>query len=152
MAMNFNILPMQTEHTRSIAGIEQQCFGKNAWSQNSLDYQLTNDCAYFFSAVSDNGEVMGYAGSHIMIDECYVDNIAVALAFRGNGIGKALTQRLIENARQKQCAFISLEVRVSNVTAAVLYERLGFVLVGKRKNFYSHPTEDALIMTLYFSK
>lgn len=152
MAMNFNILPMQAQHTESIAGIEKVCFGKSAWSKESIDYQLTNDCAYFFSAVSDDGKVLGYGGSHIAVDECYIDNIAVASAFRGEGIGKALTQKLIENARKKRCAFISLEVRVSNLVPVSLYEKLGFVTLGRRKNFYSHPTEDALIMTLYFSR
>ncbi len=148
--MNFDIIPMCAPHTEAIAEIERQCFGKNGWSKQSLDYQLTNTCAFFFTAIAPDGLVLGYCGCHIVIDECYVDNIAVSPGFQGNGIGKALTRTLTDNARTQHCAFISLEVRPSNVKAVALYEQFGFQSVGRRKNFYSSPTEDGLIMTLYF--
>ena len=67
-------------------------------------------------------------------------------------MGKALTIKLIETAEEKNCAFISLEVRPSNTAAVHMYKKLGFEIVGKRRNFYSSPAEDALIMTLYFKK
>lgn len=150
MAIHFEIIPMRDTHTKTVCEIEKQCFGKHGWSEQSIAYQLTNDCAFFFCAVSDEGNVLGYCGSHIVLDECYTDNIAVFPQWQNNGIGKALTQKLIDNAKAKNCAFISLEVRPSNQKAVGLYEQLGFKTVGRRKNFYSSPTEDGLIMTLYF--
>ena len=150
MAIHFDIFPMESTHTEKIAELESICFGKNAWSKKSLDAELTKDTSQFFTALSESGEVLGYCGSYICIDECYINNIAVFPEFQGSGIGKALTQKLIQNAKNKNCVFITLEVRVSNQKAVSLYETLGFSTAGRRKNFYTSPIEDALIMTHYF--
>ena len=148
--MEFDIIKMSEAHISEIAELEKICFSK-PWSENTLRYQLTDDCANFFAAVSNN-KIIGYCGCHIAADECYTDNIAVFPDYRKNGLGKALTIKLIETAEEKKCAFISLEVRPSNTAAVHMYKKLGFEIVRKRKNFYSSPTEDAFIMTLYFKK
>ena len=87
---------------------------------------------------------------YTVLDEGYVTNIGVLPDHRKKGIGKALTNQLIDYSVSQKLAFLSLEVRVSNTPAINLYTSLGFKEVGKRKNFYSNPKEDALIMTRYF--
>ena len=71
---------------------------------------------------------------------------------RRKGVGEALTRALIAHGEELGGEFISLEVRPSNAAAIHLYEKLGFVTAGRRKNFYSHPTEDGLIMTKELGK
>ena len=89
---------------------------------------------------------------HTVLDECYIANVAVRNKFRRLGIGASLLGTAEKAALYKNCSFISLEVRVSNTPAINLYEKHGYISQGQRKNFYSNPTENALIMTKTFSK
>ena len=129
-----------------IAFIEKHCFS-TPWSAEQI--KSSNDSTVFFIA-KESGEAVGYAGMYTVLDEGYVTNIGVLPNHRKKGIGKALTQRLIDYSISQKLSFLSLEVRVSNSVAIGLYTTLGFKEVGKRKNFYSNPKEDALIMTRYF--
>lgn len=144
------ISPMTYDHTQEIALIEKECFS-TPWSQEGLISELSNDGAAFFTAEKD-GEIAGYMGMHIVLDECYIANVAVKTKFRRQGIADRLLDEAEKLAQDKNCAFISLEVRVSNAPAIALYEKRGYVSLGERKNFYSDPTENALIMTKTFSK
>lgn len=141
---------MDEGHISSIAKIERQCFSK-PWSENAIAAELSNDSAHFYVATI-GGDTVGYIGMHCAADECYIANVGVAESFRGQGIGTSLVNYAIERAREMKMSFISLEVRPSNTTAVGIYERFGFERVGLRKNFYSEPKEDGLIMTLYFNK
>ena len=143
------IVRMRDEHISRIAELEKICFAE-PWSENSLREELNNPDAYFLTALSD-GEVLGYAGMHLSFGDGYVDNIAVFPEFRGKHVGEMLTSALAEKAAQEG-RFITLEVRESNVPAIRLYEKLGFVPAGKRKNFYTAPREDAVIYTRTFNK
>ena len=140
-----NILPMGNEHIISLAGLEKICFSE-PWSEEGLRAELTKSEARFFVCEYD-GEIAGYMGMHIILDECYITNVAVFPRFRRKGIGEALVRHSVQKAAEENCSFITLEVRVSNSSAIALYEKAGFVSVGERKNFYSSPTENALIMT-----
>ena len=88
---------------------------------------------------------------YTVLDEGYVTNIGVLPEFRRRGIGAKIVNQLINFSKEKTLSFLSLEVRVSNMAAINLYKSLGFEEVGKRKNFYRLPNEDALIMTRYFT-
>ena len=92
--------------------------------------------------------MLGYGGMHCAAGECYVDNIAVDPACRRQGVGTALVTALREAAKARGGEFLSLEVRPSNTGAVALYTGLGFQSVGRRKNFYTQPVEDALLLTL----
>lgn len=142
------IQAMNSTHTEGVAHIEQDCFSE-PWSLASIDAELHNSNAVYYVA-AENGNVIGYAGAHIILGEAYVTNIAVDKAFRGQGIGSLLMSALIKRCKSENCAFTTLEVRTSNTAAISLYNRFGFKTVGMRKKFYSKPTEDAYIMTLYF--
>lgn len=132
---------------KSIATLEAECFS-SPWSEAAILESTDNNTA--FIVFEENGRVQGYAGLQIVLDEGYVTNIAVTKTARGRGIGQSLVESLIKLAQEKGLAFISLEVRQSNVPAISLYAKCGFKDVGKRKNFYQNPTENAVIMTKEF--
>ena len=128
-----------------IAEIEKICF-TTPWTERMLEEELENSHACFLVA-EEQGMVAGYIGCHMICDEGYIANVAVAPDFRRQGIGKQLVQTLIEEGRKRDLSFISLEVRKGNIPAQTLYAECGFQIAGVRKNFYSHPQEDGLIMT-----
>ena len=128
--------------------LERLCFSQ-PWTESGLRSELHNKLAVFCVA-EQNGQVLGYAGMQCVMGECYINNIAVFPQFRGMGIGTRLVQMLMEQAMQRNGVFISLEVRVSNQQAISIYRKLGFHEVGCRKNFYTAPVEDGLIMTKEF--
>ena len=144
------ISPITEDDIAEIAEIEKECFS-TPWSEDALRSELSNDGAVFLKAVTD-GEISGYIGMHTVLDECYIANIAVKNKFRRRGIGEAILDSAEKEALNKNCSFISLEVRVSNAPAISLYEKRGYISQGQRKNFYSNPTENALIMTKTFSE
>lgn len=144
------ISPITEDDIAEIAEIEKECFS-TPWSEDALRSELSNDGAVFLKAVTD-GEISGYIGMHTVLDECYIANIAVKNKFRRRGIGEAILDSAEKEALSKNCSFISLEVRVSNAPAISLYEKRGYISQGQRKNFYSNPTENALIMTKTFSE
>ena len=119
------------------------------WSRQSLEDTISGKNAVFFAALED-GEVIGYAGMEVIVDEAYVFNIAVDERYRRRGTGYALVRELITYGKKYGLCFITLEVRESNVPAMSLYEKLGFIKVGERKEYYSDPTESAVLMTKYF--
>lgn len=141
------IVCMRYEHTESLADLEKLCFPQ-PWSKKALDDQVNNPRAYFVTAM-ENGNILGYGGMHSAAGECYMDNIAVFRHHRGRGVGTAILQALVDKAREINGEFLSLEVRPTN-KAARLYKKFGFVEEGRRKNYYTDPTEDALILTLRF--
>lgn len=130
----------------AIVNIEKVCFSE-PWSKNAItDSMAAGTC--FYSAVL-NGEVVGYMGLSRIAGEGYVTNVAVLPQFRNMGIGSQLLEYAIKDS-EKLLEFMSLEVRDSNKVAYSLYQKLGFLPVGRRKNFYVNPKEDAIIMTKNF--
>ena len=112
---------------------------------------MNADNCVFLSALDDMGAVMGYVGLMFVLDEGYISNVAVAPEFRRCGIADALISALIEREK-KALAFLTLEVRESNIPAISLYAKHGFITVGSRKNYYDRPKENALLMTLFFDR
>lgn len=150
--MNINditIEKMTAEHIDGLVKIENECFSK-PWTHSGFENELTNDTANFLVAVYNKIEI-GYIGFHIVLDEGYVANVAVLPEFRKCGIASVLLENALKICREKNLAFLSLEVRKSNENAISLYNKFGFEIVGERKNFYTTPTENAYIMTLYFT-
>ena len=148
--MNYRLVPMDKSHLQGIADIEKECFS-TPWTVPMLEEELDNLCACFIVAEGEDGAVLGYAGLHVAVDEGYIDNIAVQEAYRRQGVGEALLGAFIRFGKEK-LAFLTLEVRPSNDPAIRFYMKHGFVQVGRRKNFYSAPKEDAILMTLEFNE
>lgn len=139
---------MTAAHLDEVAAIENDCFS-HPWSRRSLESELQNETSRFLVAVED-GKVIGYIGMSAVIDEGYLFNAAVDSHYRKKGVGSALVRELVTWCQKHDFAFLTLEVRESNAPAIALYSCFGFVRVGERKNYYSDPAENALLMTKYF--
>ena len=138
------IIRMNEGHVKSVAELEKTCFS-DPWSENSVASELKNKLALWLVAEED-GRVAGYIGSQTCVDESDVMNVAVHPDFRRCGIAQALVNALVEELKAIGSQCLTLEVRASNIPAIALYEKMGFGEVGRRKNYYRNPREDALIM------
>lgn len=135
------IVRINESHVTAVAELERQNFSE-PWPEIAVRSELTNKLALWLVAL-DGEKVVGYVGSQTVLQEADMMNIAVADTHRRRGIARALVEELI---RQLDAYQLSLEVRSSNAPAIALYEALGFVQVGLRKNYYRKPKEDALIL------
>ncbi len=147
--MNYKLTPMTAEHIPQIAALERACFS-HPWSEDALREELWNDSAVIIAAEGEDGTVLGYAGLQTVLDEGYINNVAVDQRFRRQGVADELIAAFVRFGRAK-LAFLTLEVRSSNAPAIALYAKHGFREVGRRKNYYDDPREDAILMTLEFA-
>ena len=146
--MNYHLTTMTAEHIPQIAALEKTCFS-HPWSEELLRQALWNEAAAIVVAEGEDGTVLGYAGVSTVLDEGYIDNVAVDPRFRRQGVADELVAALARFGRAK-LAFLTLEVRASNAPAIALYAKHGFQQAGRRKHYYDDPKEDAIIMTLEF--
>ena len=100
----------------------------------------------------ETDKVIGYAGLLVAADEGYITNVAVDPSRRRQGVAAQLLQVFDNFARGNRLAFLTLEVRPSNAAAIALYRGFGFREVGRRRNYYDLPKEDALILTKYYTE
>lgn len=142
------IVPMAERHLAALAEIEKACFHA-PWSESMLREELGKG---IFLVAERDGQAVGYVGCQTVLDEGYITNVAVSPDARRQGIARALIAKLTDEARAAGLAFVTLEVRASNAPAIALYEGAGFGRVGVRKNFYTVPTEDAVLMTLFLKE
>ncbi len=140
------IVPMTASHLPDILKVEAESFS-HPWTENMFLEELSGKTAYYRVAQVGT-QAVGYMGMWILADEGHITNVVVAKAFRRQGIADALVEDFIRLAVQKQLVFVTLEVRESNLGAISLYEKKGFVPVGRRKRYYDN-TEDAILMTKY---
>lgn len=145
------IVPMTSGHLDEVAELERRCFSA-PWSRKMLSESLENECASFLVALdAEDGSVVGYAGLLVVADEGYILNVAVRPESRRGGVAGQLLDVFIRFAEGSALAFLTLEVRASNYGAIALYGSRGFRGVGRRRNYYEHPAEDAVIMTREFT-
>ncbi len=137
-------------HISQVAEIERLCFS-DPWSERALEESLESEYSHF-SVALDGESVVGYIGLYAVSGEGCITNVAVHPDSRGRGIGRALVEKAIERGRALGLEYLTLEVRKSNGTARALYEKCGFLTVGERRNFYSNPKEDALIMNYFYKE
>ena len=148
--MNVRIVPMTADHLDEVAELERICFS-TPWSRNMLAEELDNLLSAFLVALDDSGRVVGYAGLQVILDEGYITNIAVRPECRRRGVAAKLLQVFLDFGQANRLSFLTLEVRASNYDAIALYGSRGFRSMGRRKNYYEHPREDAIIMTREFT-
>ena len=145
-----NIVPMNADHLDELERLERICFSR-PWSRKMLAEELENACAAFLVAEEpETKRVLGYAGVLVMADEGYITNVAVFPEYRRQGIAAQIIKVFCDFAAGNHLAFLTLEVRPTNTAAIELYRSFGFEEVGRRKNYYDLPKEDALILTRYF--
>lgn len=134
---------MTAEDVPEVHRIEEECFSQ-PWSEKAFYEELENPYGRTLVAVLEN-KAAGFINVRSIGGEIYINNIAVSGSFRRKGVGDGLLSALEKASEAYE--FITLEVRQSNIPAIRLYEKHGFRQVGKRKNFYEKPTEDAILMT-----
>lgn len=147
--MEYRIIDTTETQLEQIEAIERQCFSC-PWTLEQLRSQLSDDRHVFLVAVAESGTVLGYVGMMFVLDEGYISNVAVAPDFRRQGVADALISALMTRAEELGLAFVTLEVRAGNEPAKALYAIHGFVPVGRRKNYYDLPKEDAILMTRFW--
>lgn len=129
--------------------LEQAAPSAAHWAEQTYQAIFDADAPPRIALVAElNGTVCGFAIARIAADQCELENIVVAEAQRRAGIGRMLLRALTAAAREKKAARLLLEVRESNHLARRVYERCGFTLSSRRKNYYSNPPEDAITYTL----
>lgn len=135
---------MNASHVAQVAQLETICFS-DPWSEKSIASELENKLSCWLVAV-ENGNVTGYIGSQTVCGETDMMNVAVHPDYRRKGIAETLILSLVEQLKVVKSHCLTLEVRASNAPAIALYEKLGFSEIGRRKNYYRNPREDALIL------
>ena len=149
--MTYDIVSMTSAHLDQVAELEQICFS-DPWSRRMLSEHLENECAATLVALADDGTILGYAGLLVILDEGYITNVAVRPEYRRQGVAGELLGVFRRFAEGNRLAFLTLEVRESNAAARALYAKYGYKEVGVRKNYYDHPKENAVLMTLEFDR
>lgn len=144
--LTFQITDAAAADLPQLLDIERQSFAV-PWTETMLRIQLEPDCHVFLTARTA-GRVAGYVGLMYVLDEGYISNVAVRPDCRRQGVAGGLLLELERRARALDLRFLTLEVREGNAAAIALYEKHGYATVGRRKNYYEKPTEDALLMTL----
>lgn len=128
------------KRANQILAVLTDVYGSSPWSLAQIEADLAQDTTdYFYSYV--DGDLVGFMSLLHLVGETELTNIAVKTVHQGNGLAKALLTHL---DKLSQPCF--LEVRQSNLSAQKLYEKAGFEVVGRRKNYYHNPDEDALLM------
>ncbi len=135
---------MTAAQVPQVAALEKRCF-HDPWSENSVASELQNPLSLWLVAM-DGDRLAGYVGSQTVLGESDMMNVAVDEDYRRQGVGKMLIEALMEYLKARESHCLTLEVRDSNTPARNLYGSLGFSEIGRRKNYYRNPKEDALIL------
>lgn len=141
---------MNVDDIEQVLEVERQSFTL-PWSKEAFLNELTVNQYAVYIVIEDNGKIAGYCGSWVVIDESHITNIAILPEYRGKKLGEALLRKMIEISISMGAIRMTLEVRVSNMVAINLYEKLGFQKGGIRKRYYTDNHEDANIMWVNFS-
>ena len=141
----FFIERLTPQRFSEVAELEKLCFSL-PWRESSFALLLDGKNTGVVAIDKGTGCVAAYGGMLVVLDEGQITNIATHPKYRRMGLGERVVCTLIEYAEAEGLNIISLEVRESNQAAISLYQKLGFISVGNRKNFYSNPTENAIIM------
>ena len=144
--MDYQLIPLAHEHLGQAAEIERLCFS-DPWSEKMLAEHLANPCSLTLAAVGDTGRLLGYVGLLAVVDEGYITNVAVRPDCRRQGVAAALLGAPGGQGKERGAAFPTPGGRPSHAPARALYEKLGYVQAGLRRNYYENPREDAIIMT-----
>lgn len=136
---------LKEEDIDQILKIEELSFA-TPWTRQSFENELKLNQFAVYLVLEKEGQIVGYCGMWLIVDEAHITNIAVLPEFRGQKLGEAILRMIMEVAKKKGAKTMTLEVRISNTVAQSLYRKLGFMNGGIRKNYYTDNYEDALVM------
>ncbi len=142
--MDININKMNLEDLELIKDVLESEFD-NFWNYNILKEEILSENSYFIVAKNTENEIVGFAGTKIIVDEADVMNIVVRKSCRKEGIGSKMLENLINYSISKNLKFVNLEVNENNLSAIRLYDKFAFDHIGIRKKYYN-GVSDAIIM------
>lgn len=142
--MELKIKPLTEEYVDQVCVLEEEAFSMPWHRESFLEMILNKDACYLVGLMEE--EVVASCGLRNIVGDGEITNVVTKSSARGRGIGEQMLLKLLEEGTAMGVEAFTLEVRKSNDAAIHLYEKLGFVTEGVRKNFYEDPTEDALIM------
>jgi [ribosomal protein S18]-alanine N-acetyltransferase len=140
------IRPLDADDLARVVEIERESFS-TPWKPSTFEGLLRRDDSDMLGAFRGD-RLVGYAIAWTVSDQSELGNVAVAHEARGRGIARMLVERMLDRLRDRGSAECFLEVRESNRVARGLYESMDFEVVGRRRSYYSAPTEDAHVMRL----
>jgi [ribosomal protein S18]-alanine N-acetyltransferase len=140
-----NIRFMTIDDLDAVMEIEHSSFSI-PWSREAFYNEIEQNHLSTYLVAEDGERIAGYCGVWLVVDEAHITNVAVLPEYRGQGIGEDLMMRIMEISKEVGARVMTLEVRVSNVSAKGLYRKMGFQDGGIRKRYYSDNQEDALVM------
>lgn len=140
------VIPLEHDLVADAARLEQSCFTDGV-SEDSLRSFAEADANHYYAAVEENC-LCGYGGFSLAADEAEILTVAVAPEHRRRGIARTLMLRMMRDAAGLGAAVLYLDVRESNEAARALYRSLGFTETGVRRNYYTKPRENAVLMQL----
>lgn len=138
---------MNEKDIAQVCTIENETFSR-PWKEHDF-LSAINGEDNIYLVVEEEGQILAYCGLWGVIEEGHINNVAVKKEFHKRGIASKMLKELIERGRKKGLESFTLEVRIGNVNAIRLYEKLGFEKIGIRPSFYDKPREDGLVMWLY---
>lgn len=153
--VKYEITQMLEADLKDVVEIEENT-GLSRWGYEAYRIELFNNPMAIMQVargvlpISVERHVLGFIASRVTADELHINNIAAHPAFRRIKIGATLMRTAIEMSRAYGARRCILEVRASNGTAQTLYTKLGFRVIGRRRDYYTFPTEDALVMQLLY--
>jgi [ribosomal protein S18]-alanine N-acetyltransferase len=119
----------------------------NPWTRDMYTWELQNRAVcHIYVVRTAECAVAGFCAFWLVFDEIHINNVALRPAYRNQGLGTALMRHVMAEGQRLGAKRATLEVRASNTGARRLYERLGFSVAGNRRNYYTNPVEDALIL------
>ncbi|ADL13579.1 ribosomal protein S18-alanine N-acetyltransferase [Acetohalobium arabaticum] len=137
--------PMQLADLERVIEIEEESFG-SPWSVESFKKELTKNRYAHYLVLKKGAELIGYIGIWIFISEGHITTLAIAPAYRRQGLAKYLLDRIVSSLAESKVRKVTLEVRVSNQAARRLYRDYGFEEVGIKEDYYQNNQEDAVVM------
>jgi len=138
---------MSIEQIDLVLPHEHEMFGPEAWTRGMYrDELLDTRHRWYVIALDDEKELLGWAGLHTLYETAQILTVGVIPEARRRGVGTELVRLLADEAKQRGATELLLEVRVDNEPAKALYEREGFVVLGRRKGYYDSGRVDAITM------
>jgi ribosomal-protein-alanine N-acetyltransferase len=149
--INYRLVPVDGTMVGRIVSLDRLNHAPDPITEVELRAQLENLGASYIAAISDAGELLGYAGLQVVMDEGYLTNLTVKERYRRQGLGTELVNVFLRFG-QVHLAFLTLTCRAQETGSQAFFHKLGFTTVGQREDYFDEPAEDGVLMTMKFGK